>query len=325
MVPVRLSRALRLGIPVAATALLLFAAASAAHEQIVSARAVITGSGTSYRVTVTNDGDQAILCFGLLLTGVQPTAATGPAGVLTRVGTFQGLGLVHMQGTPAVPAVPAGATAAADFRTNVAIPANAGGEIRYSATCQPGSDLTGRATGPTPPPPPPKPRPPRCKCKSLEIVGGRYRPRTNDDFALDLEWRLTCTPKNGGQGCEGKIEVVPTKQGKFTAEVRIPADGERVCKGTCKRVTDGPAAVRMSFARRDPITFLGQTFRLKLKLFCKRGSQYVQVGTQTASIVFKERGFSGSPIDPVQPRPERERRAGRRREEGDGPRARRRP
>lgn len=250
-------------------------------------------------MAVRNTGDEPILCFGLLLDGVQPVSAIGPAGVLTRVGTFQGRGLVHMQGNAAVPAVPAGGVANVDFRTNVAIAQNAGGEIRYSSTCQPGSDQVGRATGP-PPPPPPKPKPPSCQCKSLEIVDGKRRPRTNDDFAVDFEWRLTCTPRNGRKGCEGKIEVVPTTQGKYKAEVRVPADSERVCKGNCKKVTDGPAFVGMSFARDDPIKFLGQTFRFKLKLFCKRGSKYVQVGTQTASVAFKEKGFSGHPIDPVQ-------------------------
>jgi hypothetical protein len=293
----------RLAIGFALLIALVAASLASSAAATVSATATLTGSGTSYRMTVRNTGDEPILCFGLLLDGVQPTSASGPAGVLTRVGTFQGRGLVHMQGNAATPAVPPGGTATVDFRTNVAVPPNAGGEIRYSSTCQPGSDQVGRATGPTPPPspPPPPPKPkPKCQCKDLQIIDGKRRPRTNDDFAVDFEWRLTCTPKDGRRGCEGKIEVVPPKQGKFTAELRVPANGERVCKGTCRRVTEGPAFVGMSFRPGDPVKFLGQTFRFKLKLFCKRGSRYVAVGTQTASIVFKERGFTGSAIDPVQ-------------------------
>lgn len=280
-------------------AILVLVPLAAAAEARVSAKATITGSSTSYRMTVVNDGDEPILCFGLLLDGVQPLSASGPAGVLTRVGTFQGRGLVHMQGNATTPAIPPGGTAAVDFRTNGPIAANAGGEIRYSPTCQPGSDQVGRATGPPPPPPPPKPKPPLCQCKSLEIVDGRYRPRTNDDFPVDFEWRLTCAPRSGRRGCEGEIEVVPPKQGGVTADVRLPPGGERTCEGTCKRVTEGPAAVRMSFTR-SGVKFLGQTFRFKLKLFCKRGSRYVQVGTQTASVVFKERATVGPPIDFVQ-------------------------
>jgi hypothetical protein len=41
-----------------------------------------------------------------------------------------------------------GGTATVTFTTNVSIPAGAGGEIRYSSTCAPASDVVGRATGP---------------------------------------------------------------------------------------------------------------------------------------------------------------------------------
>jgi hypothetical protein len=67
-----------------------------APPPVTSATAVFQGSGTSYSLTVRNTGSEPIKCFGLLLAGVQPTAATGPAGVLTRVGTFQDQGLVGL-------------------------------------------------------------------------------------------------------------------------------------------------------------------------------------------------------------------------------------
>lgn len=181
----------------------------------VSATATISGSGTSYRLTVRNTGDEPLKCFGLLLDGVQPTAASGPAGVLTRVGTFQGRGLVHMQAQTSDVAAP-GATAIVDFTTNVPIAANAGGEIRYSSTCAPGSDQTSRATGPTPPRPP-RPQPVPCKCHSLtwrlgRVGGASYatiqRPRSKASFEMRLAglWTLTCT--SGGGGCGGSITVV---------------------------------------------------------------------------------------------------------------------
>jgi hypothetical protein len=267
----------------------------------VSATATLTGSGTSYRLTVRNTGDEPILCFGLLLDGVQPTSASGPAGVLTRVGTFQGRGLVHMQGNAATPAVPAGGTANVDFTTNVAVPQNAGGEIRYSSTCQPGSDQIGRATGPTAPPsppPPPKPKPPKCQCKDLQIVDGKYRKPGRADLAADFEWRLTCNPRAGRGGCEGKIEVVPPRR-DFEIDVTLPPKGERTCKGGCRKVTEGPAFVRMQFGPGP--RYAGQTFRIKLKLFCKRGARYVAVGAQTASISFTDRDSTGLiRFDPVQ-------------------------
>lgn len=290
-------RRLTLGlIPLAALVLVSFAFSA---RTTVNATAVISGSGTSYRMTVRNTGDEPILCFGLLLDGVQPTSASGPQGVLTRVGTFQGRGLVHMQGNAGAPAVPAGGTVNVDFVTNVPIPVNAGGEIRYSATCQPGSDQIGRATGPPAAPPKPKPKPPRCQCKDLEIIDGKHRKaRGRTDFAVDFEWRLTCTPKAGRRGCEGKIEVVPPKR-ESKIEVLLPENGERICKGTCKKATEGPAFVRLNFGPAPKLR--GQTFPVKLKLYCKRGAKYVAVGAQTASIVFDDGSRDGvTRFDPVQ-------------------------
>lgn len=220
----------------------MLAGGALASREAVSARAVITGGGTSYRVTVTNDGDQPILCFGLLLDGVQPTSASGPPGVLTRVGTFQGRGLVHMQGSAATPAVPAGTTVAVDFVTNVAIPANAGGEIRYSPTCLAGSDQIGRATDPTPPPPPPPPppKPKPCACKELEtrIVPSRTSVsggKNGFTMELLLEWRLSCT--KGAGDCQGEIRLVPSVSGKRRGiAVTLPAVGV-TCKGPCAKTT----------------------------------------------------------------------------------------
>jgi hypothetical protein len=205
MASIRASRLLRPGIALVALAALTLASASAAREQVVSARAVITGSATSYRITWTNTGDQAILCAGLLLTGVQPTSASGPAGVLTRVGTFQGRGLVHMQGNAATPVVAAGGTAAASFTTNVAIPLNAGGEIRYSATCLPGSDIVGQATGPPAPPPPPPPKKQKpCRCVSLDVELAANKSASERTRAvLDQKWTLGCTKGSGH--CSGRL------------------------------------------------------------------------------------------------------------------------
>jgi hypothetical protein len=221
-----------------ALACLGVAAAALAGQQVVSARAEITGSGTSYRLTVVNTGDEPILCFGLILAGVQPTSATGPPGVLTRVGTFGG-GLVHMQGNAATPVVRPGQTVTVDFRTNVAIPANAGGEIRFSATCLPGSDQVGRASGPPPPPPPPRPK--KCACKDLKtrIVPNRTSISRSDanGFALDLlvEWTLMCTKGSGD--CTGELTLVPSTRGKRQGIAVASPAGTVSCDGPCAKTT----------------------------------------------------------------------------------------
>lgn len=181
----------------------------------VSATATITGSGSSYRVTIRNTGDEPLRCVGLLLDGVQPTAATGPAGVLTRVGTFQGRGLVHML-AQASDVVAPGGSVTVPFTTNVPIATNAGGELRYSSTCAAGSDVIGRATGPAPPAPPPNPSPAKCKCESLAWVPDRVSdagyatmrgPQRPSSFELRVAgfWTLECT--RGSGGCRGSIEV----------------------------------------------------------------------------------------------------------------------
>jgi hypothetical protein len=250
----------------------------------VSATAALTGSGTSYRLVARNTGDEPILCFGLLLDGVQPVAASGPPGVLTRVGSFQGRGLVHMQGNTTTPAIPAGGTANVDFQTNVAIPPSAGGEIRYSSTCQPGSDQVGRATGPpAPPSPPPPPPKPRCQCKSLTITKAAIS-RFPFDLKIELTWNLACAPK-GGARCEARIRVVPPKK-RFAIKM-LPRDGNLSCKGSCKARNEGESAIRMDFGQPS---LKGETLRFKLRKFCKRGFAYVPAGSQTTTVAFDEEG-----------------------------------
>jgi hypothetical protein len=130
-----------------------------------------------------------------------------------------------------------------DFRTNIAIPANAGGEIRYSPTCLAGSDQVGRATGPTPPPPPPKPtpQPKPCVCKDLKtrIVPNRSSiTRSNaQGFSLELlvEWRLTCT--KGAGDCTGELTLVPSVRGKRKGIAVASPAGKVTCKGPCAKTT----------------------------------------------------------------------------------------
>ena len=271
----------------------------------VSATATITGSGTSYRLTVRNTGDEPLKCFGLLLDRVQPTSATGPAGVLTRVGTFQGKGLVHMQAQTSDIAAPGG-TAVADFITNLQIEPNSGGEIRYSSTCQAGSDQIGRATGPTPPTPKPQPKPQRCKCKSLTYEIGRYmgsgiyatiqRPRRQLSFEMRLAgvWTLTCTRGSGGCRASIEVRVPPALEKSLALQLRFATSkakvtaGSVLCEGRCgKRRTEGYAfdvygGSQLGFGKR------GVTTRsLTLHLFTNCGGKRTR---REITIVFAKDG-----------------------------------
>jgi hypothetical protein len=283
-----------------AAVLLALVAGAEAARQLTSARVVITKTDQGYRATWTNDGDQPILCAGLLLDGVQPTGATGPAGVLTRVGTFQGRGLVHMQGTAAVPAIPPGGTVAVDFTTNVPIAANAGGEIRYSPTCVTGSDVVGRATGPAAapppppapaPPPPPAPKPKACVCKDLKtrIVANRSNVTGNaTGFTMELlvEWRLTCT--KGPGGCKGSIQLVPSVSGKRRGIAVTQPAAAVTCNGPCAKTTTRFQKVVVTGGARWANGKRGRSDRL-VRLQVKRTCKGTRV-PQTLDVVFDRQG-----------------------------------
>jgi hypothetical protein len=276
---------------IAVVAALVGASQPGGATATVGANGVITGSGTSYRLTVTNTGTEPIKCFGLLLDGVQPTSASGPPGVLTRVGTFQGKGLVHMQGDLVVPP---GGTVNVDFQTNVAIPANAGGEIRYSATCLAGSDVVGRATGPTPPPPPPpRPEPKRCACKQLKarIVPNRLDITRDEAAGATLEvlvsWTMTCT--RGAGTCEGTITLAPSARGKrLGARVTAPAAGGITCTGPCTKTTTRFQKFVVTTGPRYGLGKRGKTDVL-LRLQAKRVCGATRI-PQTFDIVFARTG-----------------------------------
>jgi hypothetical protein len=211
-----------------------------------------------------------------------------------------------MQGSASTPVVRPGETVTFDFRTDRPIAPNAGGEIRYSDTCQPGSDQIGRATGPPAAPPKPKLKPPRCQCKSLTIdqaVFKRFKPAVFNRrqvlplrLGLNLRWKIRCSPNKGQGGCEGKIEVSPPVK-KKAVRLFVPK-GKELCKGNCKRSKAGTMRLVMNFhLGLNPLRELqGESYRFGLKKFCKRAGDYVLVGTQSTTIAFDERGH----FDPVQ-------------------------
>lgn len=270
----------------------LFVSAAAASETVVSLKSQLTGSGGSYRWTLVNDGDRPILCAGLLLSGVQPTSASGPPGVLTRVGTFQGRGLVHMQGSANTPVIRPGETVTVGFTTNVSIPVNAGGEVRYSDTCLPGSDQVGQASGPPPPQPPPPPKPKACACKDLRtrIVSNRssVTRSTAQGFEMELlvEWNLTCTKGTGT--CTGELRLVPSARGaRLGITVSAPA-ATVACKGPCTKRTTRFQKYVVSGGARWASGKRGRTDKL-VRLEMKRKCVSTRI-PQTFDVVFDRSG-----------------------------------
>ena len=185
------------------------------------ASAVIAGTGTSYTLTWTAGGDEALRCMGLiLLPGEVPTGATGPAEWTIRAlplpGDAQGRWVVHATKQP--PGLAPGASLAIQFTTQAALAPNQPREIRFSSTCVVGSDVVKQSTGPPQPPAPtPTPKPKPCVCESLDVRLDR-RISSAREVSLDLDWKLGCTKGDGG--CEGKLEVELSTASK-RAKVRL--------------------------------------------------------------------------------------------------------
>jgi hypothetical protein len=254
------------------------------------ATAVIAGSGTSYTLTWTAGGDEALRCMGLiLLPGEVPTGATGPAEWTIRVlplpGDAQGRWVVHATKPP--PGLAPGASLAIQFTTQAPLAPNQPREIRFSSTCVVGSDVVKQSTGPTapprpPPPPPPSPKPKPCVCESLEVrLGSRIS--SAQEVNLDLDWALACTKGDGG--CQGKLEVELSTASK-RANVRLLVVQEGTgratggkwfvdCEGMCfrsrGRKTAGEALVSLIAPAREDFGPRGiGSVTLEVDRFCKR-------------------------------------------------------
>ena len=254
------------------------------------ASAVIAGSGTSYTLTWTAGGDEALRCMGLiLLPGEVPTGATGPAGWTIRAlplpGDAQGRHVVHATKQP--PGLAPGASLAIQFTTQARLAPNQPREIRFSSTCVVGSDVVKQSTGPTapprpPPPPPPSPRPKPCVCESLEVrLGSRIS--SAQAVTLDLDWVLGCT--NGDGGCQGKLEVELSTASK-RANVRLLVVQEGTgratggkwlvdCEGKCFRArprkVSGGASVSLDAPEREVFGPRGiGSVTLEVDRLCKR-------------------------------------------------------
>jgi hypothetical protein len=261
---------------------------AAGASKTVDAGAAIAGSGTSYTLTWTAGGNEALRCMGLILRpGEVPTAATGPAGWTIRAlplpGDAQGRWVVHA--TQPAPGLAPGASLAIRFTTQAPLAQSQPREIRFSSTCVVGSDVVKTSTGPTPPPPPPppSPRPKPCVCDSLEVKLGT-RISSAREVNLDLDWALGCTKGDGG--CQGKLEVELSTASK-RANVRLLVVQEGTgratggkwlvdCEGKCSRnrgrKTSGGAQVSLDAP--DGQVFGPQGIKsvaVEIDRVCKRG------------------------------------------------------
>jgi len=195
----------------------------------LNATAVVAGSGTEYTITVTNTGDESIICMTFFPKGVNVVKVFGPGPPRPFEGGFGAGDFVLLRGH----------SATWRFTTDKAMEVNAGGELRVSADCS-GNDVVVDATGPAPgeaPPPPP------CKCltltarivpSSIAITNPGSLGGVHLTFAM--HWTMNCT--SGVAGCNGTLDLVPPK-GRTYRSYFNNASTHIACNGDCAKLTEG--------------------------------------------------------------------------------------
>ncbi len=209
----------------------------------VNASVQLTGSGTTYTVTLTNTGSDPIVCWQLTLAaGTQATGfQTPPAG--WQVGGATAPPAQVIGGQNRTSGIPPGGSAGFTFTTNG--PLGNGSQARISSTCTSGSDVTVPASGPgsTAPPPPPAARP--CACKSLTARVSSVRFDRIGSLVVRLAWELECTDGTGG--CRGTLTPTLGRAAKaegFVGGFRNDSPKTVLCRGSCgeKRTSVVPPA-----------------------------------------------------------------------------------
>jgi hypothetical protein len=268
-----------------AVVVLALASAASATQETVSGKLTISGSGTRWALAFDNAGTStgSIKCWRYTFPpGVQATAiGTPPTG--WQVGGNKPPPAPILGGRSDT-GIPPGGRAAFPIVTDKPFDTSGpAGSAAISENCV--NDVFAPASfGSQPPPPPPK----TCKCRSLDVTEVSME-RLDSGLRLYIRWKLRCSRKTGAR-CEGRIEVLPP--GKKFAVTMVPDDGAVACKGRCRtRSTVGRKTVDADFKRSvEPTFWKGQTFHFRLKTFCKRGSELVANGTQSATIAFGEDG-----------------------------------
>jgi hypothetical protein len=267
----------RVAIALSAAAVLVAPAVAQSRSSTVSATGVISGSGTSYTLTVSNTGTQAILCMQLV-TAVGVVNVTAPTGSQTFV---QGnrFGASNQQGL-----IAPGGTATFAFTTDQTYPANGGGDLHVSADCQ--NDVVSRATGPAVETQPP------CRCitffativpKSVFFLGAGELGHLHLEF--DVAWTMTCTTGSGT--CHGLFDLYPPQPAGTLGTKLKPLSGYIRCNGPCGAVTTGHQHFTLFGGK--PLDSAHRKNKT-IKLVMKRTCNDVQVRPEVFTIVFDKYG-----------------------------------
>jgi hypothetical protein len=206
----------------ALVALVVATTVTAAHAA-TSGSGVISGSGTSYTLTVTSSGD-TIKCMRYFApSGVTVTSASGPGSTGVFSGGFGSQGL----------SIASGQTATFSFMTSAPLSASNNGSLHLSSDCV--NDVTGSLSGPTATTPPSSTP---CNCVSLN---GRVIPKsiklTNPGeegglhMEFDVAWFMNCTTGSGG--CSGQLEILPPQPAPALKARMKPLSGRINCVTEC--------------------------------------------------------------------------------------------
>jgi hypothetical protein len=256
-------------------AVLALAALAPAARTTVAGSGVISGSGTSYTLTVTNSGSETIKCMRYFApSGTSIPSATGP-GSTASFGS--GFGAQNLSLGP-------GQSATWNFTTSQAISASNNGALHLSADCV--GDITGQLSGPTVASSP-------CNCISLN---GRIVPKTikitnpGEAGGIHLEfsvsWFMNCSAGTGG--CNGQLELIPPQPAKKLKTRFKPISGRIDCATNCATNRSGVAHFTLigGPALGNPKR-LGKSFTITMKRTC----QGKTVAPQRFVLVFNKIGL----------------------------------
>ena len=241
----------------AVTAALVIAAVFAA---VASAATSATGeikespSPNQYNLAVRNTGTETIVCMEFTAAqGVEVTSADGP-GFTQRIGT-RGFAAQEFS-------IPPGGVAYWTFTTAAPYPENAGGTLKVSPNCEPGSDVDATVTGPThdpfvsPTPTPTEDPNAPCRCKRFAVRAVRPElDRSSDGVFLGfaMSWGLVCSVGTGG--CRATFDIEPPEG----FDMRQPDKTPIACRGRCDGSETGRTAVSLrapARRARAPVTYV---------------------------------------------------------------------
>ncbi len=241
--------------------------AATGTQQVVSGTGLISGSGTSYKLRITNTGTEPLTCWRLTLRAGVMFTAIGPPPAGWQVGSPGPSPQPALAGKG--PSIPPGGFLDFPFTTDTRFPAGLSDSLRISADCKSDADavVTGPTSGGTNPPPQPTTPTKVCKCRALtarinpkSFELDKPRSRVALFLRFDLDWTLRCT--GGAKQCRGTMRLRPEPKATLS-----PKGGKVTCNGKCGRTTSGyqrfnlidPALKFGSRSPNDAVLFLART------------------------------------------------------------------